>query len=99
MSVSALTIEPSLFREVLKHYASGITIITSQLDDEPLGFTCQSFYSVSISPPLVSFAAPTCVQVDVYYTDGSASAPGSTVKMPNPPRSIFLHIQRGKVKR
>ena len=56
MSVSALTIEPSLFREVLGHYASGITVITSQLDGEPLGFTCQSFYSVSMSPPLVSFS-------------------------------------------
>jgi len=44
------------FREALGHYASGITVITSQVDGEPLGFTCQSFYSVSMSPPLVSFS-------------------------------------------
>ncbi len=47
------------FREALGHYASGITVITSLIDDEPLGFTCQSFYSVSMSPPLVSFSVMT----------------------------------------
>lgn len=49
-------IEPSRFREALGHYASGITVITSHVDGEPIGFTCQSFYSVSMSPPLVSFS-------------------------------------------
>ena len=49
-------IEPARFREALGHYASGITVIASQHDDEPIGFTCQSFYSVSLAPPLVSFS-------------------------------------------
>jgi flavin reductase (DIM6/NTAB) family NADH-FMN oxidoreductase RutF len=44
------------FREALGHYASGITVITSRIDGESVGFTCQSFYSVSMSPPLVSFS-------------------------------------------
>ncbi|MFF7107866.1 flavin reductase family protein [Pseudomonas sichuanensis] len=56
MSLSTTAIEPSRFREALGHYASGITVITSHIDGEPLGFTCQSFYSVSMSPPLVSFS-------------------------------------------
>ncbi|MEN8640689.1 flavin reductase family protein [Pseudomonas sichuanensis] len=56
MSLSTTAIEPSRFREALGHYASGITVITSLIDGEPLGFTCQSFYSVSMSPPLVSFS-------------------------------------------
>ena len=56
MSTPSVAIEPSRFREALGHYASGITVITSQVDDEPVGFTCQSFYSVSMSPPLVSFS-------------------------------------------
>lgn len=55
MSRLGTAIEPLSFREALGHYASGITVITSQLDGEPVGFTCQSFYSVSMSPPLVSF--------------------------------------------
>jgi flavin reductase (DIM6/NTAB) family NADH-FMN oxidoreductase RutF len=56
MSLLSTAIEPSRFREALGHYASGITVITSQIDGELLGFTCSSFYSVSISPPLVSFS-------------------------------------------
>ncbi len=44
------------FREAIGHYASGITVITSHIEGEPVGFTCQSFYSVSMSPPLVSFS-------------------------------------------
>ncbi|MFJ4346564.1 flavin reductase family protein [Pseudomonas sp. NPDC089401] len=56
MSLPDTAIEPLRFREALGHYASGITVITSQLDEEPLGFTCQSFYSVSVNPPLVSFS-------------------------------------------
>lgn len=56
MSLSTTAIEPWRFREALGHYAAGITVITSLIDGEPLGFTCQSFYSVSMSPPLVSFS-------------------------------------------
>ncbi|MHC6226188.1 flavin reductase family protein [Pseudomonas sp. X10] len=56
MSLPSTAIEPLSFREALGHYASGITVITSLIDGEPIGFTCQSFYSVSMSPPLVSFS-------------------------------------------
>ena len=49
-------IEPLSFREALGHYASGITVVTTHIDGEPIGFTCQSFHSVSMSPPLVSFS-------------------------------------------
>jgi flavin reductase (DIM6/NTAB) family NADH-FMN oxidoreductase RutF len=56
MSLPSTAIEPLHFREALGHYASGITVITSHLEGEPIGFTCQSFYSVSMSPPLVSFS-------------------------------------------
>lgn len=45
---------PSL-RYALGRFASGITVITGMVDDIPTGFTCQSFYSVSLNPPLVSF--------------------------------------------
>ncbi len=55
MALSSTAIEPLSFREALGHYASGITVITSHNDGELIGFTCQSFHSVSMSPPLVSF--------------------------------------------
>jgi 3-hydroxy-9,10-secoandrosta-1,3,5(10)-triene-9,17-dione monooxygenase reductase component len=44
------------FREALGLYASGITVIAGHDGAEPLGFTCQSFYSVSVDPPLISFS-------------------------------------------
>ncbi|MBZ5739510.1 flavin reductase family protein [Nocardioides mangrovi] len=49
-------LDTAVFRETLGHYASGITIISGYEGDEPVGFTCQSFYSVSMDPPLVSFS-------------------------------------------
>ena len=44
------------FRDALGHYASGITVITGNDEQGPIGFTCQSFYSVSAEPPLISFS-------------------------------------------
>jgi flavin reductase (DIM6/NTAB) family NADH-FMN oxidoreductase RutF len=43
-------------REVLGHFATGITVVTADTDDGPIGFTCQSFSSLSLDPPLVAFA-------------------------------------------
>jgi 3-hydroxy-9,10-secoandrosta-1,3,5(10)-triene-9,17-dione monooxygenase reductase component len=43
-------------RDVLGHFASGVTVITALPDDGPIGFTCQSFSSLSLDPPLVAFA-------------------------------------------
>jgi len=49
-------VEPARLREVLGHFASGVTVVTAVDDDGPLGFTCQSFSSLSLDPPLVVFA-------------------------------------------
>ncbi|MBB3086187.1 flavin reductase family protein [Geodermatophilus sabuli] len=49
-------VDPALMREVLGHFASGVTVVTALDDDEPIGFTCQSFSSLSLDPPLVVFA-------------------------------------------
>ncbi len=49
-------IDARQFRGALGSYASGITVIGSMLDDRLVGFTCQSFYSVSMEPPLISFS-------------------------------------------
>ena len=50
------SLDPQSFRDALGHYASGITIIAGHDGSQPLGFTCQSFYSVSVTPPLISFS-------------------------------------------
>ena len=43
------------FRDVLGHFATGVTVVTSMSGGEPVGMTCQSFSSVSLDPPLVLF--------------------------------------------
>lgn len=50
------TIDPRAFRDALGHFASGVTIVSGIDEDGPIGFTCQSFYSVSMDPPLISFS-------------------------------------------
>jgi flavin reductase (DIM6/NTAB) family NADH-FMN oxidoreductase RutF len=42
-------------REVLGHFASGVVVVTAAGPGGPFGFTCQSFSSLSLDPPLVSF--------------------------------------------
>jgi 3-hydroxy-9,10-secoandrosta-1,3,5(10)-triene-9,17-dione monooxygenase reductase component len=49
-------VDPRVMREVLGHFASGVTVVTALTDDGPLGFTCQAFSSLSLEPPLVVFA-------------------------------------------
>jgi 3-hydroxy-9,10-secoandrosta-1,3,5(10)-triene-9,17-dione monooxygenase reductase component len=44
------------FREVLGHFATGITIVTATEDGEPVGFSCQSFAALSLDPPMVILA-------------------------------------------
>ena len=55
-SAPDLPFSPRQFRDTLGHYASGITIVSGIDDGEPIGFPCQSFFSVSIDPPLISFS-------------------------------------------
>lgn len=45
------------FKEVLGHYASGLVVVSAQTPEGPAGFTCQTFGSLSLDPPLVTFAA------------------------------------------
>ena len=49
-------VDPQAMREVLGHFASGVTVVTAVTADGPAGFTCQSFSSLSLDPPLVAFA-------------------------------------------
>lgn len=45
------------FRAVLGHFASGVVVVTGTNANEPVGFTCQSFFSLSLDPPLVAVGA------------------------------------------
>jgi len=52
----ARIVDPDVLRDVLGHFASGVTVVTAVTAEGPIGFTCQSFSSLSLDPPLVSFA-------------------------------------------
>ena len=54
--IRAPHVTPGHMRDVLGHFCSGVTVITSIDDGGPAGFTCQSFSSLSLNPPLVSFS-------------------------------------------
>ena len=43
----------------MSRFATGVTIVSGMEDDEPVGFTCQSFVSLSIEPPFVAVAPAT----------------------------------------
>ncbi len=49
-------LDQARFREVLGHFATGITIVTADEEGEPVGFTCQSFAALSLDPPMVILA-------------------------------------------
>jgi len=49
-------LSPLRLRSILGHFATGLTVITSQTGDGPAGFTCQSFSSLSLEPALVTFS-------------------------------------------
>jgi len=50
------SVSPEVMREVLGYFVSGIVVVTAVGPDGPLGFTCQSFASLSLDPPLVTFS-------------------------------------------
>ena len=49
-------LDQARFREVLGHFATGVTIVTASEDGVPVGFSCQSFAALSLDPPMVILA-------------------------------------------
>jgi len=44
------------FKDAMSRFATGVTIVSGIDDGEPVGFTCQSFISLSLDPPFVALA-------------------------------------------
>jgi 3-hydroxy-9,10-secoandrosta-1,3,5(10)-triene-9,17-dione monooxygenase reductase component len=49
-------LDQARFREVLGHFATGVTIVTALEEGQPVGFSCQSFAALSLDPPMVVLA-------------------------------------------
>jgi flavin reductase (DIM6/NTAB) family NADH-FMN oxidoreductase RutF len=50
---AVMTIDDARFKEALSHFASGVTVVTTEHEGKPYGMTVASFASVSLHPPLV----------------------------------------------
>ncbi|MEM6454450.1 MAG: flavin reductase family protein [Acidobacteriota bacterium] len=49
-----MSILPDVFRDVLRRFAAGVTVVTSARDGVRLGLTVTAFTSVSVEPPLIA---------------------------------------------
>ncbi|MFI7524076.1 flavin reductase family protein [Nocardia salmonicida] len=49
------TLPLAAYKAALGQFCSGVTVITAMHDGEPVGFSCQSFSSLSLDPPYVTF--------------------------------------------
>lgn len=48
-------VSPQRMRGIMGNFCSGVTVVTSQTEAGPVGFTCQSFTSLSLEPALITF--------------------------------------------
>ncbi len=49
----ATDLDVARLKSVMGHFATGVTIVAGVDGGEPLGFTAQSFHSLSVDPPLI----------------------------------------------
>ncbi|MGH9215716.1 MAG: flavin reductase family protein, partial [Acidimicrobiales bacterium] len=45
-------VDGARYRQVLGHFPTGVTVVTANTDDGPVGLCVGSFTSVSLAPPL-----------------------------------------------
>jgi flavin reductase (DIM6/NTAB) family NADH-FMN oxidoreductase RutF/DNA-binding GntR family transcriptional regulator len=48
-----VTVDQNVFREVIGHFASGVTVITAHVADEDFGTTASAMTSLSMDPPML----------------------------------------------
>jgi flavin reductase (DIM6/NTAB) family NADH-FMN oxidoreductase RutF len=65
-----MPIDEALFKLAMSHFASGVTVVTTEHEDTPYGMTVASFASLSLHPPLVLI----CVEKTVKTHDAIAAA-------------------------
>lgn len=47
------------YKEIVGHFATGVAVVTAATTEGPVGFTCQTFGSLSLTPMLITFSAHT----------------------------------------
>jgi 3-hydroxy-9,10-secoandrosta-1,3,5(10)-triene-9,17-dione monooxygenase reductase component len=51
--MNANPVDASAFKNVMRHYPTGVTVVTSLREGEPRGMTLNAFSSVSADPPML----------------------------------------------
>lgn len=65
-----MPIDEALFKLAMSHFASGVTVVTTEHDGRRYGMTVASFASLSLHPPLVLV----CIEKSVKTHDAIAGA-------------------------
>jgi flavin reductase (DIM6/NTAB) family NADH-FMN oxidoreductase RutF len=65
-----MTVDDAEFKLALSHFASGITVVTTEWEGTPYGMTVASFASLSLRPPLILV----CIEKSVKSHEAIAGA-------------------------
>src|SRR5215210_2371297 len=65
-----MPIDDAQFKLAMSHFASGVTVVTTEHDGKPYGMTVASFASLSLHPPLILV----CIEKNVRSHDAIAAA-------------------------
>ena len=65
-----MPVDDAEFKNALSHFASGVTVVTTEHDGKPYGMTVASFASLSLRPPLVLI----CIERSVKTHEAIAAA-------------------------
>jgi len=65
-----MSVDDALFKLAMSHFASGVTVVTTEHDGKPYGMTVASFASLSLHPPLVLV----CIEKAVKTHDAIAAS-------------------------
>jgi flavin reductase (DIM6/NTAB) family NADH-FMN oxidoreductase RutF len=65
-----MAVDDARFKLAMSHFASGVTVVTTEHDGKPYGMTVASFASLSLHPPLVLV----CIEKSVKTHDAIATA-------------------------
>src|SRR2546423_12341845 len=65
-----MPVDDAQFKLAMSHFASGVTVVTTEHEGKPYGLTVASFASLSLHPPLVLV----CIEKSVKSHDALAAA-------------------------
>jgi len=52
-SMTPAPVDGQRFREIVGHFASGVTVVTTEVDGQPFGTTASAVTSLSLDPPMM----------------------------------------------